>query len=92
MEECIIEDNMYSLSLLEIYESFRSWYKNEGYMNAIPVKNEVKEYFTTLWGDSSVGTKWKGYRIRTLKDSVDDGEAIILDDDDLVDYSCKPLL
>ena len=92
MEECIIEDNMYSLSLLEIYESFKTWYKGEGYMNAIPVKNEVKEYFTTLWGDSSVGTKWKGYRIRTLKDSVDDGEAIILDDDDLVDYSCKPLL
>ena len=53
---------------------------------SLPIKNEVKEYFEKLWGDCNRGAKWKGYRIRTLQDDVDSGDAIILDEDDLINY------
>jgi hypothetical protein len=31
--------------------------------------------------------RWYGYRIRTIDDDVEEGTAIVLEDDDLVDYS-----
>ena len=37
------------------------------------------------------GKKWSGYRIRTLQDDIEDGDAIILDDSDLVDYDTSNL-
>lgn len=93
IEECIVEDNG-SLSLIEMYAQFKEWFK-EGFPNmTLPIKNEVKEYFERLWGDADPGVRWSGYRIRTLQDDVDDGEAIILDDEDLVNYdddgNCLP--
>lgn len=85
IEECIIEDDAL-LSLAEIYAQFKEWFK-EGWPNmSLPIKNEVKEYFEKLWGDSERGVKWRGYRIRTIQDDVDDGSAVVLTDDDLVNY------
>ena len=85
IEECIIEDNSY-ISLIELYAQFKDWHK-EGFPNhTVPIKNEVKEYFVKLWGDPERGCKWQGYRVRTIQDDVDDGNAVILDDEDFVDY------
>lgn len=87
IEECISEDKTSCLSLTEIYSQFKEWYK-EGWSNTtIPIKNEVKEYFERLWGDSERGCKWMGYRIRTIDEHVASGDTVILDEDDLVDYS-----
>ena len=86
IEECIIEDDSYSLTITEMYSQFKEWFK-EGWPNmSLPIKNEVKEYFERLWGESERGVKWDGYRIRTLQDDVDSGEVIILDENDLVKY------
>jgi P4 family phage/plasmid primase-like protien len=85
IEECIVEDD-YVLSLTEIYGQFKDWFK-EGWPNmTLPIKNEVKEYFEKLWGEPQHGPKWKGYRIRTLQDDVEDGTVVILEDNDLVNY------
>jgi P4 family phage/plasmid primase-like protien len=87
IEECIAEDNSGSLSITEMYSHFKDWFK-EGWPNmSLPIKNEVKEYFERLWGDSERGVKWNGYRIRTLQDDLDSGEVVILDENDLVKYS-----
>jgi P4 family phage/plasmid primase-like protien len=87
IEECIAEDNSGSLSITEMYSHFKDWFK-EGWPNmSLPIKNEVKEYFERLWGDSERGVKWHGYRIRTLQDDLDSGEVVILDENDLVKYS-----
>jgi P4 family phage/plasmid primase-like protien len=86
IEECIIEDDSSSLAITEMYAQFKEWFK-EGWPNmSLPIKNEVKEYFDRLWGESERNIKWNGYRIRTLQDDVDCGEVIILDEDDLVKY------
>jgi P4 family phage/plasmid primase-like protien len=86
IEEYIIEDDA-SISLAEIYGSFKEWYK-EGWPNSsLPIKNEVKEYFEKVWGEPNRGVSWKGYRIRTLQDDIDSGEAVILGESDLVEYN-----
>jgi P4 family phage/plasmid primase-like protien len=86
IEECIIEDDSSSLAITEMYAQFKEWFK-EGWPNmSLPIKNEVKEYFDRLWGESERNIKWNGYRIRTLQDDVDCGEVVILDEDDLVKY------
>ena len=90
MEESIIEEADAMLTLLELYENFCSWYKLEGFRNSAPLKDEVKEYFEGVWGEPRPGNKWKGYRMRSLKDDIDSGEAVVLEDSDLVDYSSIP--
>jgi len=70
LEECIIEDDS-SISLSEIYSHFKEWYKEGFPNNSLPVKNDVKEHFQSLWGEPVPGFKWVGYRIRTLKDDED---------------------
>ena len=55
--------------------------------NSIPSKIEVKDYFLKLWGEFDKGVKWKGYRIRTIDDDIEEGEALVLGDDDLIDYN-----
>lgn len=86
VEECIIEDSENVLSLIELYNSFKNWYK-EGFPNhQLPVKNEVKEYFVKLWDEPERGGRWRGYKIRTLQDDIDSGDCVVLGDEDLADY------
>uniref|UniRef100_A0A6C0D0F3 SF3 helicase domain-containing protein n=1 Tax=viral metagenome TaxID=1070528 RepID=A0A6C0D0F3_9ZZZZ len=86
IEECIIEENEVSLTMIELYAQFKEWFKESFPHHSIPIKNEVKEYFERLWGDCDRGCKWKGYRIRTLQDNIDSGDAVVLEEEDLVDY------
>ena len=86
IEECIAEDKQKILPLTELYTNFKDWFRDSLPNHTIPVKNDIEEYFAKVWGDPEIGKKWKGYRIRTLQDQIEDGTAIVLDDDDLVDY------
>ena len=52
----------------------------------IPTRSDVEEYFSKVWGEPLPGIKWKGYRKKTLEDSIEVGEAFFMEDDDLVDY------
>jgi len=88
IEECIIEDPEKNMSLAELYNLFKEWFKESLPGHSVPVKNEIEEYFTKIWG-ATEGKKWKGYRQKTLKDNVEAGEAIILTEEDLVDYSVE---
>ena len=92
VEERIIEDKTY-IKIDELYDDFKVWYKNGNPGSAIPGKEQIKEYFTKLWGEPAPGVKWYGYRVRTLDDDVLEGNAIVLDENDLVEYSeNNPLL
>lgn len=86
IEECITEDPDKTLSLAELYTQFKDWFKDSHPNHTLPIKNEVEEYFIKIWDEPEKGKKWSGYRIRTLQDDVDDGEAIILEEEDLIDY------
>lgn len=85
VDECITIDKNSSLSLVELYSQFKDWFKDSLPNQTLPIKNEVEEYFSKLW-DEPKNKKWKGYRIRTLQDDINDGDVIILEEDDLVDY------
>lgn len=88
IEESIVEDPNKTMSLAELYNLFKDWFKESLPGHTVPVKNEIEEYFCKIWGIPE-GKKWKGYRQKTLKDDVDNGEAIILTEEDLVDYHKK---
>jgi P4 family phage/plasmid primase-like protien len=85
IEEQIMEDDM-KLSLAELYTTFKEWYKESMPGQNMPVKNDVKEYFIKLWGDIERGSRWTGYRIRTLEDDIEEGEAVLLTVDERVEY------
>ena len=91
IEEYIIEDDAV-ISLTEIYASFKEWYKEGWPSSSLPIKNEVKEYFEKIWGEPSKGISWRGYRIRTLQDDIDCGDAVVLGENDFVDYESKDFL
>lgn len=85
IEERIIEDQKY-LRIDELYDDFKVWYRGGNPGNAIPIKNEVKDYFAKVWDEPENGVRWYGYRIRNLDDDVKEGNAIILGDEDLIVY------
>jgi P4 family phage/plasmid primase-like protien len=87
VDECIKDCDDSSIRLVELYSQFKEWFKEEGFpISQQPNKTEVKDYFENIWGDSEKGSKWTGYRIRTLQDDVLAGDAVILDETDFVDY------
>lgn len=87
IDEDLTEDPKSILSLAELYNMFKEWYRNSLPGQNVPVKNEVEEYFIRMWGHPKKGKKWSGYRKRGLEDDLQTGDAVILDDDDLVEYS-----
>ena len=87
IDECIIESALDSISITELYTQYKDWFKDNVPKQSIPIKNDIEEYFSKLWGTPIRGKKWKGYRLRTIQDDIENGDAIILENDDLVDYS-----
>ena len=86
IEECIKEDPTSNISMVELYSQFKEWFKDSLPNHSVPIKNEVKEYFIKLWGETSLGYKWEGYRIRSLQDEINSGEIVVLEENDLVNY------
>jgi len=89
LEENIVEDSTKRIFLKDLYEIFKNWFKGSQPNQTIPVKNEVEEYFTKLWGTPAVGKIWKGYRPRSTQDDVDDtraGDMVKLTAEEFVHY------
>ena len=83
IEESIVEDNKFSLALVELYSAFKEWFKESMPNHQIPVKNDLCTYFTKAWGEAAKGIKWKGKRLRTLKDDIDSGDALVFSEEEL---------
>ena len=89
VDECIMTAPNSILTLIEIYQQFKDWFKEGFPGQSLPVKNQVKEYFIKLWGEPD-NLKWRGYRIKTIDDEIETGVALVLNDEDLVDYDTVP--
>ena len=72
-------------------EEFKEWVKEGFPHTSVPIKNEIRDYFERLWGEPNRGYIWKGYRIRTLQDDLESGDAIIMNEEDLINYDGVPL-
>jgi phage/plasmid-associated DNA primase len=88
-EDMIIEDRNASITLTEVYNLFKDWYRESLPGHTVPAKNDVCEFLSKTWGVPDPGKKWRGRRQRVLQDDVDAGDAIVLDDTDLVEYKEK---
>jgi P4 family phage/plasmid primase-like protien len=93
VEECIVEEKEASITLVELYGHFKEWFKESfpSRFGSLPNKNEIKDYFSKLWGDPE-NLKWDNYKIKTLRDDIKNGDAIILEEKDLINYDGKPPL
>jgi len=89
VEESIVQEKGKVLTLVELYAQFKEWFKEGLPGHQIPVKGIVEEYFVKTWGEPEKGKRWKGYRIKTLQDDLDSGDAVELDDGDFVEYDAK---
>jgi phage/plasmid-associated DNA primase len=88
IDENIVEADA-TLSLIELYSAFKDWYR-EGFSGQnVPPRNDIEDYFSKLWDEPSKGKKWYGYKIRTMEDDIKDGTAIVLTDDDFIDYNSQ---
>lgn len=76
IEENIIKSET-NLSLSDLYNNFKDWFK-EGWPNSsLPIKNEIKDYFEKLWGPIR-GNKWFGYRIKNYEEELENGDIVEL--------------
>jgi len=67
MDERIISHPTKHLSLSDLYTQFKEWWRDGMPNTSVPIKSDVEEYFTKLWGDAESGKKWKGYTIRNIE-------------------------
>jgi len=86
VEERLIECDKF-ITVNDLYAEFKEWFKQSFPNTTLPIKNDVKDYFETMWGEAIRGVKWQGFRIRTLKDDEDSGDAVVFDESDYVDYT-----
>ena len=64
ISEILQESESSVISITIIYSEFKEWFR-EGFSNMpLPNKNDVKDYFEKIWGDSKAG-KWKGWTIKS---------------------------
>jgi P4 family phage/plasmid primase-like protien len=89
--ESIIADKESKISLIELYASFKEWFKQSMPGMQLPKKLDTEEYFKKLWGNPLEGKKWNGYRIRNIQDDIRDGNPIKLTENDLVDPNIEDL-
>jgi phage/plasmid-associated DNA primase len=68
IDEFIVQNETSSISLLELYSIFKDWFRDSMPNNAnqMPTKNELKEYFTKIWGTPFDKIYWKGFEIRNI--------------------------
>ena len=87
INERIIKDTSETcegINLLEFYTVFKDWYRETFSKNDFPNKNEIKEYLFKIWGPSRL-SKWKKYRIKTMRDEEEEGEILALGEEDYTD-------
>ena len=86
VEECIISDEGFHVYSRDLYPRFREWFKDSIPNQTLPIKNDVIEHFTKVWGEQERGKKWSGYRLRNIQDEMNGDDAIIINGDDAEDY------
>ncbi len=74
-EEHIIKDSECNLSLSDLYATFKTWYREAIPSQTVPIRREVEEYFTNIWGGPNTNKIWKGYKIKSIVDDIDAGLA-----------------
>jgi P4 family phage/plasmid primase-like protien len=75
------------ISVIDLHAHIKSWHKASLPGNALPMKEEVLEYFSDerIWGNHDKAYRWHGFRFRNVKDDIESGDAVVIDNKDLAD-------
>jgi len=87
IDENYVADSKAVLTSIELYNDFKQWYKDANPGSVLPIRAEVEKYFTKIWGEPMAGIKWRGYRKKSLQDEIASGEALYVEEEDLVNYN-----
>jgi P4 family phage/plasmid primase-like protien len=82
-DECISVDPKGKLTLAELWICFKDWYKDSIPGKEAPIKNEVKEHYSKVWGEPSKGGVWRGRKTTTIEDEIEAGTVLLLGENDL---------
>lgn len=74
IDERLIVDDSKSVTVTDLYVSFRDWHRMSFPGTAIPNRNDFIDYMSDAWG-APTSFRWTGYRLRTEKDDIEDGLA-----------------
>ena len=77
VDECIKEQENCKISIPDLYTFFKDWFKESLPNHSVPIKNEVREYFERMWGETGADNRWKGYRFVTTEENIQNGEVFI---------------
>jgi len=83
IDERMIPDESKYVNVMDFFQVFREWHKQAFPGVNIPNRNDCADYLTDVWGQPN-NYRWKGYRIRTERDDVEEGRA---NESNSVDYS-----
>lgn len=72
------------ITLTEVYNVFKDWYRDTFAGMKVPSKNDVRDELNRRWGFPR-DNKWRRYRLRSDQDDIDEGIVIALDDGDFTD-------
>jgi phage/plasmid-associated DNA primase len=84
-DECIVESDNY-ITLIQLYSSFREWFKMSYPGYTMPLRNDLQEYFTKVWEEPEKGLKWYGFKVKSLEEEIEEGNAFVLGEEDLQEY------
>lgn len=78
MASRIRDEEKSSVNQTEVCQVFNEWMKEEYPGKPLPEKQEIKEYFTTLWGPVDNRNSWPGHKCLTFIDEIQTGEAFLI--------------
>jgi P4 family phage/plasmid primase-like protien len=81
-DERLVVDDKSRITLTELYNTYKEWYKESVPGQTLPTKSEIKEYYTKLWGEPKQNA-WRGFRIVTENEQLESGDILLLKDNDL---------
>jgi len=69
--ETIVEDSDSIITLRQVYSAFKEWYRESVGIQNMPTKQEAKDCFIKLWGESTErGMGWLGKKISIQDDDL----------------------
>lgn len=79
VQEVLIEDANARISVEELFGLYADWFRKGFPGYSLVKRNVVREYFDSMW-EPSVRNKWRGWRQRTIHDDLENGDAIVVEE------------
>ena len=79
-----VKSDKIRITLVELYATFKDWFRDSVPGKTVPTKNDVKEYYTKFWGEPTTQkpVAWAGKKFMSESDQLDKGDVLMLSEED----------